>query len=122
MPTPLALALEANDPVAVGLALRRDGAIVPTVVTENGTHIRTFRRDDAADTVMVALFSSAGAYAEMVPGESDLTAEVLPPDKLLEFLRVNEAALDSVWFDFGGANAMQAAPEDIITTLELPHL
>jgi hypothetical protein len=120
-PPTLAVALEANDPVGVGLAIRTDGAIVPTVVTENGTHIRTFRRDDSADTVMVVLFSSVEAYTAMVPGETNLTAEILPPAQLLEFLRANEAALDSVWFDFGGEHSMQAAPADIITTLELPR-
>jgi hypothetical protein len=121
MPTPLALALEANDSVAVGLAIRNDGAIVPTVVTDTGTHIRTFRRDDSTDTVMVVLFSSVEAYAAMVPGETNLTAEVLTPAQLLEFLRTNEAAFDSVWFDFGAEHSMQAAPTDVIATLELPR-
>ncbi len=122
MPSALALALEANDSIAVGLAIRSDGAIVPTTVTENGTQIRTFRRDNDGGTLMVALFSSLEAYASMVPEESNLTAEVLPPELLLEFLRVNEAAFDSVWFDFGSDRSMQAAPADIITTLELPRL
>lgn len=114
-------ALQANDPVGVGLAIRNEGAIVPTVATENGTHIRTFRSDESADTVMVFLFSSVEAYAAMAAGESGLTAELLRPEQLLEFLRQNEAALESVWFDFGSDHSMQASVADIITTLELPR-
>ena len=123
MPTPLALALEAQDSVAVALALRNDGVLVPMLPSPGGAQVRVFRRDDA-DKYMLLLFSSDDTYAAMIADEEETEERVSSTYKaaeLLGFLKQNEGVLEVVWFDVAGPNAMQASPADIIGALELPH-
>ena len=123
MPTPLALALEAQDSVAVALALRNDGVLVPMLPSPGGAQVRVFRRGDA-DKYMLLLFSSDEAYAAMMADQEDAEDRVsrtYTAAELLDFLKQNEGVLEVVWFDVAGPNAMQASPADIIGALELPH-
>jgi hypothetical protein len=123
VPTPLALALEAQDSVAVALALRNDGVLVPMLPSPGGAQVRVFRRGDA-DKYMLLLFSSDETYAAMMTEQEDAEERVSSTYKaaeLLDFLKQNEGVLEIVWFDVAGPNAMQASPADIIGALELPR-
>jgi hypothetical protein len=116
----LATALEAQDTVAVALALRNDGVIVPLLDVEGPPQVRVFRRGEA-DKYMLLLFSSAATYVTMVPEESDHRVLKYDGATLLEFLQQNSGVLEAVWFDVAGPHAMQAAPEDVIAALALPR-
>jgi hypothetical protein len=115
----LAVALEARDAVAVALALRNDGVVVPLLPSDGDPQVRVFRRGDA-DKYMLLLFSSRDSYAVMIPDEDDPQSTVYGAAELLDFLKQNEGVLESVWFDVAGPHAMQAAPADVIGALELP--
>jgi hypothetical protein len=115
----LASALEAQDAVAVALALRNDGVVVPLLDVEGPPQVRVFRRGDV-DKYMLLLFSSAANYVRMVPEESDHRVLMYDAATLLEFLQQNEGVLEAVWFDVAGPHAMQAAPADVISALALP--
>ncbi len=116
----LATALEAQDSVAVALALRNSGAIVPLLDVEGPPQVRVFRRGEA-DRYMLLLFSSAESYVRMVPSESDHRVIRYDAPSLLEFLQQNEGVLEAVWFDVAGPHAMQASPTDVIAALALPR-
>jgi hypothetical protein len=116
----LAAALESQDAVAVALALRNDGVIVPLLPVDGPPQVRVFRRGDA-DKYMLVLFSSESTYAAMVPSEDELPVAVYSAAELLDFLTQNEGVLEAVWFDVAGPHAMQAAPADVIAALELPR-
>ena len=123
MRTALALALEAQDSVAVALALRKDGVLVPMLASPSGAQVRVFRRDDA-DKYMLLLFSSDETYAAMMADQEDAEERVSTTygaAELLDFLKQNEGVLEIVWFDVAGPGAMQASPTDIIGALELPR-
>jgi hypothetical protein len=116
----LAEALEKQDTVAVALALRNDGVIVPLLDVEGPAQVRVFRRGDS-DKYMLLLFSSAATYVQMVPEESDHRVLKYDGGTLLEFLQQNSGVLEAVWFDVAGPHAMQALPEDVIAALALPR-
>lgn len=116
----LAAALEAQDAVAVALALRNDGVVAPLLPVDGPPQVRVFRRGES-DRYMLLLFSSASTYATMVPTEDDLPVALYGAAELLDFLKQNEGVLEAVWFDVAGPNAMQAAPADVIEALELPR-
>jgi hypothetical protein len=116
----LAAALEAEDVVAVALALRTVGVVVPLLPAEAADQVRVFRRGDA-DKYMVLLFSSTSTYEAMVPEESELPVAIYHAPELLDFLKQNEGVLEAVWFDVAGPHAMQAVPADVIEALELPR-
>lgn len=118
VPTALAVALAAQDAVAVALALRGDGVVVPILDVEGPPQVRVFRRGEA-DRYMLLLFSSAETYVRMVPAETDHRVMVYDATTLLDFLRQNEGVLEAVWFDVAGPHAMQAAPADVIEALAL---
>jgi hypothetical protein len=123
VPTQLAVALEAQDSVAVALALRNDGVLVPMLPSPGGAQVRVFRRGDA-DKYMLLLFSSDETYAAMMAEQEDAEERVSSTYKaveLLDFLKQNVGVLEIVWFDVAGPNAMQASPADIIGALELPR-
>lgn len=117
MPT-LAAALEAQDAVAVALALRNSGVLVPLLPVDGPPQVRVFRRGDA-DKYMLLLFSSPDTYATMAPSEDDQVSTLYDRDALLDFLRQNEGVLEAVWFDVAGPHAMQAEPRNVIEALEL---
>jgi hypothetical protein len=129
----LAAALEAEDVVAVALALRSAGAIVPLVPEDapgedawdaedagGAAQVRVFRRGDA-DRYMLLLFSSTATYEMMLPEETSPPIAVYGADELLDFLQQNEGVLEAVWFDVAGPHAMQADPADVIAALMLPR-
>ena len=116
----LASALEAQDAVAVALALRNDGVLVPLLGVDGPPQVRVFRRGEA-DKYMLLLFSAAENYVRMVPEEDDHRAVMYDAPTLLEFLKQNEGVLEAVWFDVAGPHAMQAVPADVIAALELPR-
>ena len=115
----LAAALEAEDVVAVALALRTGGVVVPLLPVDPPDQVRVFRRGDA-DKYMLLLFSSTDTYAAMVPEESELPVATYSAADLLDFLKQNEGVLEAVWFDVAGPHSMQALPADVIAALELP--
>jgi hypothetical protein len=118
----LATALEAEDVVAVALALRSAGVIVPLLPEEgsdgDASQVRVFRRGDA-DKYMLLLFSSSATYEAMLPEETDPPVTVYNAATLLDFLQQNEGVLETVWFDVAGPHAMQAEPADVIAALKL---
>lgn len=116
----LASALEAQDTVAVALALRNDGVVVPLLEVDGPPQVRVFRRGEA-DKYMLLLFSSAQTYALMTPSEDEHRVVKYDAPTLLEFLQQNEGVLEAVWFDVAGPHAMQAAPADVIEALAIPR-
>jgi hypothetical protein len=133
--TNLAAALANEDVVAVALALRNGGVVVP-LLPEDGesvdassddssadssadaSQVRVFRRGDA-DKYMLLLFSSVATYAAMLPEEVDPPVTVYQKDALLDFLEQNVGVLETVWFDVAGPHAMRADPADVIAALKL---
>ena len=114
----LAEALEAQDAVAVALALRNGTVTVPLLPVDGDPQVRVFRRGDA-DRYMLLLFSSPETYAGMVPEESDLRTADYDAPTLRDFLAQNAGVLEAVWFDVAGPHAMQATPQDVLEALEL---
>ena len=123
MPARLAEALEAQDSVAVALALRNDGVLVPMIPSPGGDQVRVFRPEDA-DKYMMLLFTSDETYAAMMVEQQDAeerVSQIYQAPELLDFIKQNEGVLEVIWFDIAGPNAMQASPADIIGALELPR-
>ena len=120
MPSPvtLAAALEAQDAVAVALALRNGTVTVPLLPVEGPPQVRVFRRGDA-DRYMLLLFSSAETYVRMVPEEPEHPVAEYDRDALKDFLATNLGVLEAVWFDVAGPHAMQATPQDVLEALDL---
>jgi hypothetical protein len=114
----LAAALATQDAVAVALALRNSGVLVPLLPVDGPPQVRVFRRGDA-DRYMLLLFSSLESYAAMAPTEDDQRAALYGGAELLDFLTQNEGVLEAVWFDVAGPHAMQAEPRNVIEALEL---
>jgi hypothetical protein len=114
----LAAALEAQDVVAVALALRNGTVTVPLLPVEGPPQVRVFRRGDA-DRYMLLLFSSAQNYAHMVPDEAEHPVAQYDSAALKDFLAANLGVLEAVWFDVAGPHAMQATPQDVLDALEL---
>jgi hypothetical protein len=116
----LAAALESGDSVAVALALRNGGVVVPMLDADGPPQVRVFRRGDA-DKYMLLLFSTPETYAAMLPDEDSPASELYDATALLDFLTQNVGVLETVWFDVAGPHSMQATPEDVIAALELPR-
>lgn len=114
----LATALEAQDAVAVALALRNGTVVVPILRVDGPPQVRVFRRGDA-DRYMLLLFSSPATYVQMVPQETDLRTLDYDAATLRDFLESNVGVLESVWFDVAGPHAMQATPQDVLDALRL---
>ena len=123
MATALADALAAQDNVAIALALRKDGVLVPMIPSPGGDQVRVFRPGDA-DGYMLLLFTSDEAYKAMLVEQHDAeerVSKLYQAPELLDFIKQNEGVLEVVWFDIAGPNATQASPADIIAALELPR-
>ena len=116
--TSLAEALEAQDAVAVALALRNGTVTVPLLPVDGPPQVRVFRRGDA-DKYMLLLFSSPETYVQMVPEEPDHPVAEYDKELLKDFLATNLGVLEAVWFDVAGPNAMQATPQDVLDALDL---
>ena len=115
----LASALQSQDAVAVALALRNGGVVVPLLPVDGPPQVRVFRRGES-DKYMLLLFSSVDTYVTMVPTESEHPVAQYGAAQLLDFLRQNIGVLEAVWFDVAGPHAMQATPADVLEALELP--
>lgn len=114
----LAAALESQDAVAVAFAIRNEHTIVPLLPVDGPPQIRVFRRTEA-DKYMLLLFSSAEAYARMLPNETDHRVLAYDGKTLREFLESNIGVLEAVWFDVAGPHPMQATPEDVLHALSI---
>jgi hypothetical protein len=118
----LADALAAQDNVAIALALRNDGVLVPMIPSPGGDQVRVFRPEDS-EKYMLLLFSSDETYAAMLVEQHDADeriSQLYRAPELLDFIKQNAGVLEVIWFDIAGPNATQAAPADIIAALELP--
>jgi hypothetical protein len=137
----LELALASQDVAAVAFALRHDVVVVPKLVVpraEAGAgvegaavadadssepvfgaaeQVRVFGRENT-DKRILLLFSSAEAYAAMVPDDPDLEVMLYDSDALRAFMEVHLDVLEQVFFDIAGPHTMAAAPEDLLKALK----
>jgi len=120
MANPLADALAAKDNVAIALALRNDGVVVPVLETERGDPVVRVFGVEGSDKYSLLLFSSPEAYAAMIPDEDNPPSRLYSGAELLAFIKANIGVLEVVWIDIAGPNATQAGPGDIMAALELP--
>ena len=121
MATALEDALAAQDNVAIALALRADGVLVPMIASPGGNQVRVFRPDNA-DKYMMLLFTSDDAYKEMLVEQHEAEERIsqqYSAAELLDFIKTNEGVLEVIWFDIAGPHATQASPADIISALEV---
>ena len=120
MTSALANALEAKDNVAIALALRNDGVVVPVLESDGGDSVVRVFGLEGSDKYSLLLFSSPEAYAAMVPDEDEPLSRVYSGTELLEFIKDNVGVLEIVWIDIASPHATQASPADIVAALELP--
>jgi hypothetical protein len=136
----LELALASQDVAAVAFALRHDVVVVPKLVVppagddDTGAgagadadsaepvsvaaeQVRVFGRENT-DKRILLLFSSAEAYAAMVPDDPDLEVMLYDSDALRAFMEVHLDVLEQVFFDIAGPHTMAAAPEDLLKALK----
>ena len=109
--------------MAIALALRRDGVLVPMIPSPGGNQVRVFRPEDA-DKYMLLLFTSDETYSAMLVDQDEAenhVSQLHSSAELLDFMKQNEGVLEVIWFDIAGPNATQASPADIIAALELPQ-
>lgn len=138
----LELALAAQDAAAVAFALRHDVVVVPKLVLptdasdpaaaatnapstggpddgalpDEGDQVRVFGRENT-DKRILLLFSSADAYAAMVPDDPRREVMLYDADALRAFLDVHLDVLEQVFFDIAGPHTMAATPEDLLKAL-----
>ncbi|ROP75140.1 hypothetical protein EDF18_1756 [Frigoribacterium sp. PhB107] len=139
----LELALASQDVAAVAFALRHDVVVVPKLVVPpadaeadgadaadsaadadsaepvsvTAEQVRVFGRENT-DKRILLLFSSAEAYAAMVPDDPDLEVMLYDSDALRAFMEVHLDVLEQVFFDIAGPHTMAAAPEDLLKALK----
>ena len=139
----LELALASQDVAAVAFALRHDVVVVPKLVVPPADaeadgadaadsaadadsaepvsvaaeQVRVFGRENT-DKRILLLFSSAEAYAAMVPDDPDLEVMLYDSDALRAFMEVHLDVLEQVFFDIAGPHTMAAAPEDLLKALK----
>jgi hypothetical protein len=139
----LELALASQDVAAVAFALRHDVVVVPKLVVPRADaeadgadaadsaadadsaepvsvaaeQVRVFGRENT-DKRILLLFSSAEAYAAMVPDDPDLEVMLYDSDALRAFMEVHLDVLEQVFFDIAGPHTMAAAPEDLLKALK----
>ncbi|NRD26481.1 SseB family protein [Frigoribacterium sp. VKM Ac-2836] len=132
----LELALAAQDAAAVAFALRHDVVVVPKLVLpadttdaapstggpddgalpDEGDQVRVFGRENT-DKRILLLFSSAEAYAAMVPDDPDRQVMLYDALSLRVFLEAHLDVIEQVFFDIAGPHTMAAAPEDLLKAL-----
>ena len=78
--------------------------------------VRVFGRENT-DKRILLLFSSAEAYAAMVPDDPDLEVMLYDSDALRAFMEVHLDVLEQVFFDIAGPHTMAATPEDLLKAL-----
>ncbi|RKR75689.1 SseB family protein [Frondihabitans australicus] len=116
-------ALAAQDVAAVAFALRHGTVVVPRLVTGRGgraaareEQVRVFGRENT-DKRILLLFSSADAYAAMVPNEKTRLVMLYDAPKLREFIEAHLDVIEQVFFDIAGPHTMAANPEDLLKAL-----
>ncbi|GAA4675262.1 dehydrogenase [Frondihabitans cladoniiphilus] len=111
-------ALAAQDVAAVAFALRHDVVVVPRLATgrKEQEQVRVFGRENT-DKRILLLFSSADAYAAMVPDEKTRLVMLYDAPKLREFIEAHLDVLEQVFFDIAGPHTMAANPEDLLKAL-----
>jgi len=112
-------ALAAQDVAAVAFALRHDVVVVPKLVSDDptqGDQVRVFGRENTDQRILL-LFSSADAYAAMVPDDPRREVMLYEASSLRTFLEVHLDVLEQVFFDIAGPHTMAAAPEDLLKAL-----
>ena len=112
-------ALAAQDVAAVAFALRHGVVVVPKLVTDDpfaGDQVRVFGRE-GSDTRILLLFSSADAYAAMVPDDPTRQVMLYEASSLRQFLEVHLDVLEQVFFDIAGPHTMAANAEDLLKAL-----
>lgn len=112
-------ALAKQDVAAVAFALRNDIVIVPRLVTgkKKDDQVRVFGVE-GSDKRILLLFSSAEAYAAMVPSEKIRQVMVYDGPRLRAFLEAHLGVLEGVFFDIAGPHTMQAEPQDLLEALQ----
>ncbi|MBD8660626.1 dehydrogenase [Frigoribacterium sp. CFBP 8754] len=78
--------------------------------------VRVFGRENT-DKRILLLFSSADAYAAMVPDDPRREVMLYDADALRAFLDVHLDVLEQVFFDIAGPHTMAATPEDLLKAL-----
>jgi len=107
--------VDGGDAAADSAALAdRDSAEPVSVAAEQ---VRVFGRENT-DKRILLLFSSAEAYAAMVPDDPDLEVMLYDSDALRAFMEVHLDVLEQVFFDIAGPHTMAAAPEDLLKALK----
>ncbi len=111
-------ALAAQDVAAVAFALRHDVVVVPRLVSgrKDDEQVRVFGRENT-DKRILLLFSSADAYAAMVPNEKTRLVMLYDAAKLREFIEAHLDVIEQVFFDIAGPHTMAANPEDLLKAL-----
>ncbi|WP_169795841.1 SseB family protein [Curtobacterium ammoniigenes] len=111
-------ALAKQDVAGVAFALRNDIVIVPRLVAgkRQEEQVRVFGVE-GSDKRVLLLFSSAEAYAAMVPNEKIRQVMVYDGPRLLAFLEAHLPVLEGVFFDIAGPHTMQAEPQDLLDAL-----
>jgi hypothetical protein len=105
---------DADADAAADAAADRDSAEPASVAAEQ---VRVFGRENT-DKRILLLFSSAEAYAAMVPDDPDLEVMLYDSDALRAFMEVHLDVLEQVFFDIAGPHTMAAAPEDLLKALK----
>ena len=117
-------ALAEQDVAGVAFALRHDVVVVPKLVAEGADgvafgateQVRVFGRENT-DKRILLLFSSADAYAAMVPNDTNRQVMLYDAAALRAFLEVHLDVLEQVFFDIAGPHTMAATPEDLLKAL-----
>jgi hypothetical protein len=111
-------ALAAQDVAAVAFALRHDVVVVPRLVTKrkDDEQVRVFGRENT-DKRILLLFSSADAYAAMVPNEKTRLVMLYDAPKLRDFIEAHLDVIEQVFFDIAGPHTMAADPNDLLRAL-----
>ena len=78
--------------------------------------VRVFGRENT-DKRILLLFSSADAYAAMVPDDPHREVMLYDAAALRAFLDVHLDVLEQVFFDIAGPHTMAATPEDLLKAL-----
>ncbi|WP_423921302.1 dehydrogenase [Frigoribacterium sp. 2-23] len=116
-------ALAAQDVAAVAFALRHDVVVVPKLVVGPGDtdvateeQVRVFGRENTEKRILL-LFSSADAYAAMVPNEDNRQVMLYDAAALREFMEAHLEVIEQVFFDIAGPHTMAANPDDLLKAL-----
>ncbi|WP_166848279.1 SseB family protein [Isoptericola sp. BMS4] len=116
---PLARALAAQQPEAIGRALRHDVVVVPLMTTPEGeTQLRVFEAPEgSARPYEVCLFSSTATLAAFLADAPERRFALQRGPTLVGFLEQHLAAIERVVFDPAGPHPMTATPEDVLLVL-----